>query len=532
MEEKTLLREKHIAARKALPPDEKKARDKRIVEKLLSSRAFKGAEAVLLYYPIKEEIDLRPIIRACREAGKPVALPKCKGDEMAFYVLEPNTLCVKGAYGIPEPPEGAPLFVPNHKTLCITPGLSFDLRGGRLGYGKGYYDRFLKNFPGVAVGAVYEDMIETELPAEEHDFPVRFLFTDAREIDCKNPEPLQKANKKRKLPTANEFLSLSKAKLAAFWEFLKLGARGEGGVRPLHTPPVLVLCTFLLLWFARLCEALWITKANEYVLVILLQLLIFSLPAVLYAFLCGKKFYRRLRLRPFRPRSLWFLGCMLAVMITGGLLTSILTGGIASLDGRFTLYSTFTAHLSGNVGEMIYVILAYAVLPAIGEEAVYRGILSAQYERFGVGVSVAVSSLFFAMLHFSFAHFITYFCLGVLLSLAMYTTRSLISPILLHLAYNLFCLFGQPYLSAFYVRAGSHEIFIFCVAVLCLLFAAFAAGEARKAYHIYAKEGKDSSYTVAMPLSELPKRALVAVLTPVAGICFALWLIGSIIDLF
>ena len=175
--------------------------------------------------------------------------------------------------------------------------------------------------------------------------------------------------------------------------------------------------------------------------------------------------------------------------------------------------------------------MAYAFLPAIGEELTYRSILCSEYEKRGVGVSIAVSALLFAMLHFSFAHFLTYLFLGALLACAMYATRSFLAPILLHICYNIFCLFGQPYLSAFYVNAGSNEIFIFCVMVLFLLFAAFCAGEARKIYHVHAKKNISSDYTTALPWRRLPATILESLLSPVAAVCLAVWLITSIVNL-
>ena len=113
----------------------------------------------------------------------------------------------------------------------------------------------------------------------------------------------------------------------------------------------------------------------------------------------------------------------------------------------------------------------------------------------------------------------------------MYTTRSFLAPILLHICYNVFCLFGQPYLSAFYINAGSNEIFIFCVVVLFLLFAAFAAGEARKIYHVHAKKNISSGYTTPLPLRRLPAAFLESLLSPVFLVCLAVWLITSVVNL-
>ncbi|MBQ8416562.1 MAG: hypothetical protein IJX13_06685, partial [Clostridia bacterium] len=91
--------------------------------------------------------------------------------------------------------------------------------------------------------------------------------------------------------------------------------------------------------------------------------------------------------------------------------------------------------------------------------------------------------------------------------------------------------FGQPYLSAFYVNAGSNEIFLFCLIALFLLFSAFAAGEARKIYHVYANKNADSSYTVSLSLGETPKQILWSLLSPVSAVCAVVWLITVIVTL-
>ena len=86
-------------------------------------------------------------------------------------------------------------------------------------------------------------------------------------------------------------------------------------------------------------------------------------------------------------------------------------------------------------------------------------------------------------------------------------------------------------LSAFYVNAGSNEIFIFCLVVLFLLFAALSAGEARKIYHIHAKKNISSNYTTVLPWRRLPATLLETLLSPVAAVCFVIWLITSIVNL-
>ena len=535
--------------RAAIPHEEKKELDRAIVEQIVASEEYRRATTLLLYAPHGSEINLLPLVRRARQDGKQIAFPKCDTETttMRFYILEPDTRLVEGAYGIHEPPEGAPLCTPDENTLCILPGLTFDPHGGRLGYGKGYYDRFLADFKGVAVGAVYQSLVVKEVPTEAHDFPVTMFFTERGVCKCNPkvaPENTDQAARTAKSPTFWEMLW---SRLSAWQQQKNSGEQATAltpldsetprrtaqsrSVRALHAPPILVAATFILLLLSRLIDTRLTNRNNEYAVVILLQILIFLIPAVIYGKLRGDAFPQRIRMRAPRPEHLWFILCMLVVMMSGGLLCGILTGGIKSLTGNFTLYSTFVARIDGSVAETLYVILAYGILPAFCEELVFRSILCAEYEKFGVGVSVAASAIFFAMLHFSFPLLLTYLFLGALLAGAMYTTRSFFTAFVLHLGYNLFCLFGQPYLSSFYVNAGSNDIFIFCVVTVFLLFSAFAMGEARKIYHRYARANLDSSYTTPTPWRDLPRAFLRAMFSPATAVCLVIWLVMSIIHI-
>jgi len=186
------------------------------------------------------------------------------------------------------------------------------------------------------------------------------------------------------------------------------------------------------------------------------------------------------------------------------------------------------ARASGGL-QLFFLVIAYCLLPAVCEELLFRGILCSEYRHCGATLSIFISSLFFAMLHFSFPLFPTYLFLGILLACVRYATNSLIATALLHFAYNLFCLFGQPYLSSFYVHAGSNETFVFCLTVLFLLFSAFAAGEARKIYHRLAK--KQHRPVTVVPLRALPRHLFSALRSPVTAVCIALWLIVAALNL-
>lgn len=529
------LRERLKARRDAISAETRAEADKKIVSLIAASPQFQNADLLLLYAPKGSELNLLPLVRIARAKKLPVAFPVCKTDTctLEFHILAPDARLVPGEYGIPVPPEGAPQATVTERTLCILPGLAFAPDGARIGYGKGYYDRFLSNFPGVTVGALYQEMLCRTIPTEAHDLSASFLFTERGVICCakhRKEEPETPSPSSRALlPTVASKLRTQIAKYTHKKEEPSTASLPQA--RPLHLPPLLVLGVFVLLIIARWIDAALLDRDSEAIGVILLQVIIFVIPAMLYSACKGETFTSRIRMTLPRFEHLWFCFCMLAVMITGSLLTCILTGGISSLTGGFTLYNTFTAQGGGNALDTAALIVAYALLPAFGEELIFRAYLCAEYEHLGVGVSITVSAVFFAMLHFSFPFLLTYLFLGALLAAALYATRSFVAVLALHFFYNLFCLFGQPYLSAFYVNAGSNDIFLFCLVTLFLLFAAFAVGEARKIYHVYALKNLSSDYTTSRPIKSLPKAAAVAIASPVSAACAVIWIVMSILDL-
>lgn len=521
--------------RKNITGEARAAAEEAIVRHIAETEAFGNAHTVLLYAPHQTELNLLPLVRIARKANKKVAFPRCNTEEhtIRFFYLEENARLCEGAYGIYEPAADAPECIPDKDTLCIVPALSFDLHGNRLGSGLGYYDRFLSHFEGTAMGAVFSELLLQNVPCCAHDIPISVLVTEKGVRFCTSkpsPDTSTESTGSTDAPLSKQrFRARGKQlwqRTAAWWNS---GTKNEDGklqpLKPLHLPPNLVFAVFLLLLLSRVLEPRLLDKNSEYIGVILLQLLIFILPAIVYVSIRGEAFKKRTRFSVLRPEHLWMLLCLLMLMVSGSLLLSILTGGISSLSGNFTLYSAFIAHVGEEPKQIVFALLAYALLPALCEECIFRSFLCAEYEQYGVAVSITVSALFFAMLHGSFALFFTYLYLGALLAISLYATRSLFAPILLHFFYNLFCLFGQPYLSAFYLYAGSNEIFIFCLGVIFLLFAAFAAGEARKIYHLYAKANLDSSYTVPLTWKEYPHRLLHAMASPAVLLCIVYFLV-------
>lgn len=296
--------------------------------------------------------------------------------------------------------------------------------------------------------------------------------------------------------------------------------------RGIVTAPGLVLCIYLLLLCTRLLDTTALSAGNGYLTVGVLQLLIYLLPAAIYCKLRGEKFRTHLRIRPVGLEQLLAVLAGAVVLICGGLLIGFALGGMEQLGDQITLYDRFAAADPDGAGEMLYAVLAFALLPAVCEEFVFRAILCAEFEVNGLPAAVIGSALFFAMLHFELTQFPIYFFAGMLLALVLYATRSVLGPILVHACYNLFGLFGRPYITEFYDRTGSTELFIFLLLVLFLLALMLFFGEAARTYRGYARRGIPSPYHRARTAQE--KAAfpfLEALLTPLALVCALLYLV-------
>ena len=125
------------------------------------------------------EIDTWRIFDAAIKAGKKVAFPLCFEDNtMKYYYVNSRDDLETGSFGILEPKKGLEEYSPQSLSLCVVPGIVFDKEGYRIGYGKGFYDRFLSTFPGVKVGLVYSNMIVPKVPRGRFDKHVDILISE------------------------------------------------------------------------------------------------------------------------------------------------------------------------------------------------------------------------------------------------------------------------------------------------------------------------------------------------------------------
>lgn len=187
IEQKQKLRSEFLAQRQRLTDSEKLKCDAEIVRLIGESELFAACQNLLIYYPVRGEISLLELAKRAIEEGKSVYFPVCceKTHTMDFCrvgSISDFERFEKGAYGIPEPANKRDTYALYFKKspfdLCILPGLSADKNGTRLGYGGGYYDRFLASFEGVTLFAVRDGALyDGELPREATDVPCRYIVT-------------------------------------------------------------------------------------------------------------------------------------------------------------------------------------------------------------------------------------------------------------------------------------------------------------------------------------------------------------------
>ncbi len=184
------LRAKHKDIRKNMTPSHKDRCDLLIFDKVANHEIYRNADLLLCFVSTQIEVDTMRLIKYALRQGKAVAVPRCHDNEIAmtFYKITSLDDLEPGAFSVLEPKvcECDVLDISLYKTpLCIVPGLAFDDKGFRLGYGKGYYDRFLSGFNGITAGICYSECTEPELVHGRYDRAVDYLFTDKNVLQIK-----------------------------------------------------------------------------------------------------------------------------------------------------------------------------------------------------------------------------------------------------------------------------------------------------------------------------------------------------------
>ena len=170
--DKTELRREIRARKRTMTEAEIEERSARLARLFFASGAYQNAKTIYGYLPYNQEVRTVPMLERALKDGKKVAVPKVYGEEMKFLYLDDLTAVAKGYAGIPEPIADEPV-AHDETALVLMPGLAFDPQGHRIGYGGGFYDKFLAaepNHPTLAL--CYEFQMLPKLDVEDHDIPV------------------------------------------------------------------------------------------------------------------------------------------------------------------------------------------------------------------------------------------------------------------------------------------------------------------------------------------------------------------------
>lgn len=170
--DKSALRKKIRDQKRAMTQQQIDEASARLGQLFAESELYRNARTVYGYLPYNQEVRTVPMLQKALEDGKRVAVPKVFGDEMKFIYMTDLTLVAPGYGGIPEPVANGPV-ADDPTALVLMPGLAFDPQGHRMGYGGGFYDRFLAKEPEHPTLALcYEFQMLPHLETESHDIPV------------------------------------------------------------------------------------------------------------------------------------------------------------------------------------------------------------------------------------------------------------------------------------------------------------------------------------------------------------------------
>jgi len=189
---KTELRRHCLAQRAMLTPAAIEQHSMAIAAYVCALPAFCVSHTVMVYMALPQEVQTMPIITRARQLQKRIAVPAIRGQELIAVALgEAPTQLRRGRFGILEPCEPQRI-IPSQEIGCIAvPGVAFDRRGGRLGFGKGYYDRFLRQLPATTYrcGLAFGIQVVSCVPQAPHDICMHGIVTEQGCIPCMHALP-------------------------------------------------------------------------------------------------------------------------------------------------------------------------------------------------------------------------------------------------------------------------------------------------------------------------------------------------------
>lgn len=295
--------------------------------------------------------------------------------------------------------------------------------------------------------------------------------------------------------------------------------------------PILILFVFLMTVVVRVFDLTSGKTADEvFSRTIVAQIVIFVLPALFYCRTRSDSYLTNIPVSTMQMSRVIFIFYALAVLVSGSMLIQY---AVYAIGGNSYSVSTTGQEISA-ISEQSgfgYVFLALGLLPAICEEFVFRGILLYEYSQYGKFCALTLSSLAFAMLHFSLSGFLSYFFCGLVLGFSFYVTQNLLVNILLHLASNLFSVYAMPLISQMILGTGNVFFVLFLIGAFFIFSLAMFFREASIVYWEYAL-GDASMRKFPSDAKKVRTNGIYAItevfLSPVFLICALLFIIMSL----
>ena len=188
--ERERVRAETLHRREALTPEERTRLSQHIVDSTANWIRREGFDAVMLYLNMRSEVETLGLLEALLDSGKQVCAPVVETEQLELTprrIQNLETELVRHSYGMLEPNAACPIFPTEHLQLIVVPGIAFDRKGYRLGYGKGFYDRFLVKCPhAVAIGLAYRLQLVADTFPQAWDIPVQHIFTENGRVDIRH----------------------------------------------------------------------------------------------------------------------------------------------------------------------------------------------------------------------------------------------------------------------------------------------------------------------------------------------------------
>ena len=173
---KTELRDKYRIIRKTIP--DKAEKSKIICEKIINHPRYQESLIIGIYISKQEEVDLTPVIADALKHGKVVAVPRVKNFDLEFYKFDPRSTLIRSKFGVMEPNPACEKLDIKDIPFFLVPGLSFDKKGNRLGFGGGYFDRALIDLDAYKIGVCFKEQMVEEIPHYGYDVTMDEVIHD------------------------------------------------------------------------------------------------------------------------------------------------------------------------------------------------------------------------------------------------------------------------------------------------------------------------------------------------------------------